>query len=81
MIEIHFSTREKNVIAIMMKGISNKEIAQALDVTERTVEYQLGIIYAKLGVTSRIEVVIKFSGVGLWKSTGEADLQIRRIRS
>jgi len=34
-------------------GMTNKEIAQALFVTAKTVENQLGVVYRKLGVRSR----------------------------
>jgi DNA-binding CsgD family transcriptional regulator len=70
--ENQFSVREQDVIASLMQGKSNKEIALALGIANRTVEYHLGNIYAKLGVTSRTEAVIKLSEYRLWKSTGEA---------
>jgi DNA-binding CsgD family transcriptional regulator len=56
-----FTAREQEILALVLKGDSNKEIAQALELTSRTVEYHLSKIYAKLGVASRIEAVIKLS--------------------
>ena len=35
------------------EGLSNRDIAQALFVTPKTVENQLGRVYMKLGVSSR----------------------------
>lgn len=50
--------REREVLALMVAGKSNKEIAQALRVTERTVEFHVSNILAKLGVASRVEAVV-----------------------
>lgn len=72
MIDNQFSARERDVIALLLQGNSNKEIALALDIVNRTVEFHLGNIYAKLGVTSRTEAVIKLSDY-LWESTGKVD--------
>jgi DNA-binding CsgD family transcriptional regulator len=72
MIDNQFSARERDVIALLLQGNSNKEIALALDIANRTVEFHLGNIYAKLGVTSRTEAVIKLSDY-LWESTGKVD--------
>jgi DNA-binding CsgD family transcriptional regulator len=35
------------------RGLSNREIAQALFVTAKTVENHLGRVYGKLGISSR----------------------------
>ncbi|MBE3117903.1 MAG: hypothetical protein IMZ50_03990 [Candidatus Atribacteria bacterium] len=72
MTEEAFSTREKDVIELLLQGKSNKQIALALHVANRTVEFHLSNIYAKLGVTSRTEAVLKLSETGLRESTGEA---------
>jgi len=74
MTEEAFSTREKDVIELLLQGKSNKQIALALHVANRTVEFHLSNIYAKLGVTSRTEAVLKLSETGLRESTGEAGL-------
>jgi DNA-binding CsgD family transcriptional regulator len=34
-------------------GLSNREVAEALFVTKKAVEFHLGNVYRKLGVTSR----------------------------
>ena len=41
----------------MADGRSNKEIANELEISERTVKTHLGHLFAKLGVTSRTEAV------------------------
>ncbi|MFA5873286.1 MAG: NBR1-Ig-like domain-containing protein [Anaerolineales bacterium] len=72
MTEETISAREKEVIELLLQGKSNKQIALALRVANRTVEFHLSNIYAKLGVTSRTEAVLKLSETGLRESTGEA---------
>jgi DNA-binding CsgD family transcriptional regulator len=49
----------------MADGKSNKEIANVLGITERTVKSHLGHLFEKLGVTSRTEAVKVASRRGL----------------
>ena len=65
-----FSEREKQVIKLLIRGKSNKQIALALDIALRTVEFHLSNIYAKLGVNSRIEAALKLSETYLRESAG-----------
>lgn len=66
-----FSEREREVITLLLQGKSNKQIALALGVSRRTVEYHLSNIYSKLDVTSRTEAVLVLSKLDLRESTGE----------
>ena len=52
------SKREQDVVRLLLEGKSNKLIAQALHITERTVEFHLKNIYAKHRVNSRMELVL-----------------------
>jgi len=70
-----FSEREKDVIKLLLQGKSNKQIALELGISNRTVEFHLGNIYAKLGVTSRAETFLKFSESNLWESTGNVQVK------
>jgi DNA-binding NarL/FixJ family response regulator len=47
------SSREKQVLALVVLGLSNGEIASKLFVAESTVKTHLGSAFAKLGVRSR----------------------------
>ncbi len=69
-----FSEREREVIELLLQGRSNKQIALALSVSVRAVEFHLSNIYAKLGVTSRTEAALKLAETYLRESTG-ADLR------
>ena len=47
---------ERRVVALVAEGRTNREVAAALFVTERTVASHLSHVYAKLGVRSRTEL-------------------------
>jgi len=50
------TAREREVADLVIQGRSNKEVARALFLSEKTVEHHLSRIYAKLGVRSRAEL-------------------------
>lgn len=52
---------EQRVAALVAEGRTNKEVAAALVVTPRTVEWNLTKIYSKLGVRSRAELARRFA--------------------
>ncbi|MDI6816670.1 MAG: response regulator transcription factor [Actinomycetota bacterium] len=52
------SDREMHVLALAAKGRSNKDIADELSLSIRTIETHIGHIFNKLGVGSRTEAVI-----------------------
>jgi DNA-binding NarL/FixJ family response regulator len=51
--------REKELAALILEGKSNREIAEALGITERTVKAHLGRIYEKLHVSNRLELALR----------------------
>ena len=53
------SRREQEVAKLLVEGNSNKQIALALHIAERTVEFHLQNIYTKLGVDSRVAAILK----------------------
>ncbi len=53
--------REKAVLLHLMSGISNKEIANFLDVQEVTIKFHVGQICKKLGVRNRTQAALKAS--------------------
>ena len=48
--------REREVAALVARGLSNREAAEQLLVAQRTIETHLEHIFAKLGVQTRAEV-------------------------
>jgi DNA-binding NarL/FixJ family response regulator len=57
--------RELEVLRLLGQGLSNKKIAERLDVNERTVKYHVSTILSKLGATNRIEAVTAAASLGL----------------
>jgi NarL family two-component system response regulator LiaR len=51
------TTRERDVLALLVKGLSNTEIAGRLIISQATVKGHVSNILGKLGVTSRTEAV------------------------
>ena len=51
------SDRELEVLKLVAKGYSNRQIARSISVTERTVRFHLERILEKLGVSNRTEAV------------------------
>lgn len=49
--------REREVLQSMAQGLQNKEIAQRLVISERTVKFHVSAILAKLGAGNRTEAV------------------------
>ncbi len=54
----HLSDREIDIIKLAARGMTNKEIADKLHLSRRTVEGNLRSIFNKLGVGSRTEAVL-----------------------
>ena len=49
--------REAEVLALLAKGLANKQIAAALGISEHTIKFHVSSIYTKLNVTNRTEAV------------------------
>ncbi len=59
------TARELEVLRLLAKGRQNKEIANELFISERTVKFHVSAILAKLGVGNRTEAVSKAAQLGL----------------
>lgn len=55
------STREDQVAKAVAAGLSNKEVALRLNISERTVKAHLGAVFEKLGVRDRLQLVLYLS--------------------
>lgn len=61
--------REMQVLGLLAQGKSNKEIAAALSISERTVKFHVSSIMGKLGAGNRTEAVTVAAHRGLVKLT------------
>jgi non-specific serine/threonine protein kinase len=52
------TSREREVARLVSQGKSNREIAEALVLSERTVENHISNILMKLGFTSRAQIAV-----------------------
>lgn len=50
--------RERDVILLIGRGYKNQQIAEQLHLSETTIRHHLTSIYTKLGVTSRLELLV-----------------------
>jgi len=54
--------REKEICSLMVKGLSNKQIAEALYISEGTVKNYISNIYDKTGIHDRVKLIIELKG-------------------
>lgn len=66
--ESDLSRRETEILRLVARGTSNKEVAKTLHLSETTVKRHLSNVYAKLGVHARGEAVSKAVSEG-WISS------------
>ena len=67
--DLGLTARESEVAAFLAQGLSNREMAEALSISEHTVKSHLKAIFQKTGVASRGQAVARISD----------DLRFRRI--
>jgi ATP/maltotriose-dependent transcriptional regulator MalT len=51
------TAREHDVLALVADGLSNRDIAARLAISEHTVKFHLASLFGKLGVSTRTEAV------------------------
>ena len=55
---VNLTRREKDVLMLLVKGNSNKEMAEKLFISEKTVKNHLTSIFKKLGVKDRTQAAV-----------------------
>lgn len=63
--------REQEILALIIAGLANKEIAQKLTLTIGTVKWHVNQIYSKLGVRSRVQAIVRARELSLIAKPGE----------
>lgn len=66
----HLSSRELEILKLSAQGLSNREIAQRLFISERTIQGYFTNLFGKLGVGSRLEAVLRALKEG-WLTTDD----------
>jgi len=59
------TAREGEVLGLLARGLSNKQIAREIHISEHTVKFHISSLYAKLGVGNRAEAVSQGARHGL----------------
>jgi DNA-binding NarL/FixJ family response regulator len=59
------TAREREVLELLGRGLSNRLIARELHISEHTVKFHISSLYAKLGVNNRAEAVSRGARHGL----------------
>lgn len=54
--------RERDIVAGVIRGWSNREIGQRLGISERTVRNRLTVVFHKLAVHSRTQLLARLLG-------------------
>ena len=63
--EYSLTQREHDILALLAEGRSNREIAQSLFLSEKTVKAHLAAIFRKLGVTNRTQAAMMAVQMGV----------------
>lgn len=67
------TAREQDVLALIAEGITNRQIAARLVISEHTARNHVGSILGKLGFTSRTEAAVYAARLGLKRPEAEAE--------
>ena len=57
--------REQEVLTLVARGLTNRQIAQRLAISEKTVSVHVSNILSKLGLASRTQAALYATRVGL----------------
>lgn len=63
--KLNLTNREREVLLLVCKGLSNEEIAKRLIVTTHTVKKHLANVYLKLGVIRRAQAIAMAHQLGI----------------
>lgn len=63
--EVGLTQREHEILGLIAEGLSNREIAERLFVSENTVKTHSSRVFDKLGVNRRVQAVVKGRELGL----------------
>jgi DNA-binding NarL/FixJ family response regulator len=68
MAKARLTRREREIVAAILDGATNREMAKRFNVSEQTVKNQLSTLFDKVGVSSRLELALAAIERGLVKN-------------
>ena len=71
---LDLTSREREILQLVLAGRPNKAIAAEIRITEKTVEFHLDHIYTKIGVRTRLMA-------GIWAIQQGIEVEARGISS
>jgi DNA-binding NarL/FixJ family response regulator len=71
---LDLTSREKEILRLVLAGRTNKAIAAEFCITEKTVEFHLDRIYTKIGMRTRVKA-------GIWALQQGIEVETREIPS
>jgi DNA-binding NarL/FixJ family response regulator len=69
-VEAKLTPREIEVLQLISEGLTTRQMASRLTMSQRTVESHISKLYKKMGVASRVQAVAKASQLGLLSLEG-----------
>ncbi len=66
------TARERQIVALLVEGCRNRDIARRFGTREQTVKNQLTKVFEKTGTTSRLELVLYAIKIGVAAPTTSA---------
>lgn len=75
---VRFSIREEQIVRLLLRGFTNKEIAASLRISEKTVKNYMTILMQKLNARNRLEVVIAAQALSERETNDTAKFEQRR---
>jgi DNA-binding CsgD family transcriptional regulator len=62
---LELTTREREVLELIARGLDNAQIATSLSLTEKTVRNHINSIFGKLGTPNRAQAIVRARNAGL----------------
>jgi DNA-binding NarL/FixJ family response regulator len=59
------TARERQVLGLLAEGLTNRAIAERLEISDHTVKFHVNAVLGKLGVESRAEAIVQAIRLGL----------------
>ena len=59
------SRRERQVLGLIGEGLTTRQMARRLGISERTIESHISRLYQKLAVRTRVQALHRAAGLGL----------------